>query len=196
MAKHGPPRPPASPTSGTGPRVALVTSQAVNEPTGEPAAHVGAVSGAGVATIQTVPTVLALQSRELLGRVCAFALVDGQHCRATPLRDEAYCFWHSPDHAQEAADARRLGGLRRRREKAITAVYELEGLATIDGIRRVLDIVVADALALENSVARSRVLIAAAMAATRLVEVEALEAGRAAQASEVTACSGEESCPD
>jgi hypothetical protein len=36
----------------------------------------------------------------------------------------------------------------------------------------VLDIVVADALGLENSVGRSQVLIAAAMAATRLLELE------------------------
>ena len=93
-------------------------------------------------------------------------------CRATPLRDEVYCFWHSPEHAIEADQARRLGGLRRRREKTITAVYELEGLGSAVGIRRVLDIAVADALGLENSVARARVLIAAAMAATRLLEIE------------------------
>jgi hypothetical protein len=65
---------------------------------------------------------------------------------------------------------------------------------SVDGIRRVLDIAIADTLALDNSVARSRVLMAAAMAAARLIEVEALDAGRPAQASEVTACSGEENC--
>jgi hypothetical protein len=126
-----------------------------------------------------LPTALALQSRALVGRACTFELPDGQRCRATPLRDEPYCFWHSPDHAQEAAEARRLGGLRRRREKTITTVYELESLATVDGIRRVLDIAVADALGLENSVSRARVLIAAAMAATRLLEVGDLETKQA-----------------
>jgi hypothetical protein len=107
--------------------------------------------------------------------MCAYELTDGKSCRATPLRDEPYCFWHSPDHAEEAAEARRLGGLRRRRERAITTVYELDGLGTVDGIRRVLDIAVADALGLENSVARSRVLIAAVMAATRLLEIGGFE---------------------
>jgi hypothetical protein len=124
----------------------------------------------------------------LVGRTCAFELTDGHACRATPLRDERYCFWHSPEHAQEAAEARRLGGLRRRRERTITTVYELEGLGSVDGIRRVLDIAVADALGLENSVARSRVLIAAAMAATRLLEIGEIETRQAVLATEVVAC--------
>lgn len=87
--------------------------------------------------------------------------------------------------------------LHRRRERSITAAYDLEGLGSVDGIRRVLDIVVADSLALENSVGRSRVLIAAAMAATRILEVEELEGGRALLATEVAPCSGEddETCP-
>jgi len=58
-------------------------------------------------------------------------------------------------------------------------VYELEGLGSVDGIRRVLDIAVADALSLENSVSRSRVLIAAAMAATRLLELHEIETRQA-----------------
>jgi hypothetical protein len=122
-----------------------------------------------------LPTALALQSRALVGRRCTLELPGGRRCQATPLRNEPYCFWHSPDHAREAADARRLGGLRRRREKTISTVYELESLGTVDGIRRLLDIAVADALGLENSVVRSRILIAAAMAATRLLEVGELE---------------------
>jgi hypothetical protein len=111
--------------------------------------------------------------------VCTFELPDRRRCRATPLRDEPYCFWHSPDHAEEAAEARRLGGLRRRRERTIATVYELDGLGTVDGIRRLLDIAVADALGLENSIVRARVLIAAAMAATRLLEVGELETRQA-----------------
>jgi hypothetical protein len=153
------------------------------------------VAGSNVLTAtldRALPSALALQSRALVGRTCAFELADGQRCRATPLRDEDYCFWHSPDHAQEAENARRLGGLRRRREKTITSVYELEGLGSVDGIRRVLDIVVADALGLENSVGRTRVLIAAAMAATRLLEVEELETRRALLAADLALPAGED----
>jgi hypothetical protein len=108
--------------------------------------------------------------------------------------DDPYCFWHSPEHAAKAVEARRLGGLRRRREKAVGAVYDLEGLGSVDGIRRVLDIVVADALGLENSVARSRILITAAMAATRLLEVEDTDVRSAMLANDVGPGAGEPEC--
>ena len=81
--------------------VRALRSESANEPTHDPAADVGAVSAsdAGMARRdRSLPTALALQSRALVGRVCTFELPDGRRCRATPLRDEPYCFWHSPDH--------------------------------------------------------------------------------------------------
>jgi hypothetical protein len=170
-----------------GPRVRVSRAALGSEATTTEPAHVGPVSDPTALQISR-----SLQSRALAGRTCAFEVADGQRCRATPLRDEAYCFWHSPEHAQEAENARRLGGLRRRREKTITSGYDLEGLNSVDGIRRVLDIAIADTLGLENSVARSRVLIAAAMAATRLLEVEGLDGRQALLATQVETCSGEE----
>ena len=50
------------------------------------------------------------------------------------------------------------------------------GLATIGDIRRIIEIATLDALGLENSVARSRLLIQAALAAARLLEDGELEA--------------------
>ena len=47
---------------------------------------------------------------------------------------------HSPEHAKEAQDARRLGGLRRKKEVMLSGAYDLEGLDTIAGIRRLLQI--------------------------------------------------------
>lgn len=113
-------------------------------------------------------------------RVCRAATADGKRCPAAPLRDEEYCFMHSPDHSAEAAEARKLGGLRRRREKTLSIAYDFEGLRTSDSIERVLEIATLDALGLENSIARCRVLIAAALAASRLLEVGELEARLAA----------------
>jgi hypothetical protein len=55
----------------------------------------------------------------------------------------------------------------------------------------VLDIAVADAFGLENSVARSRVLIAAVMAATRLLEIGEIETRQAVLATEVPTCAGD-----
>jgi hypothetical protein len=78
---------------------------------------------------------------------------------------------HSPEHAEEAAAARRTGGLRRRREKAIAIAYDLDGTTTIAQLQRVMEIVIMDGLGLENSVARGRLLTSAVLAAAKLIEV-------------------------
>lgn len=104
-------------------------------------------------------------------RWCEGLASSGEPCRAAPLQDGRFCFMHDPERAAEAEEARKLGGLRRRREGTIGAAYELGSLETSDGIRRVLDIVVTDGLGLENGVNRLRVLISAAATATRLLAV-------------------------
>jgi hypothetical protein len=107
---------------------------------------------------------------------CRQLLPSGRPCRAFPLRDSAFCFWHTPEKEEEAAEARRLGGLRRRREKTVAGAYDFAGLGSVESIRRILEIATLDALGLDNSIARARVLIAAALAAARLLEVGELEA--------------------
>ncbi len=102
---------------------------------------------------------------------CKFVKDGGEHCRAAPLHEDDYCFWHSPEHADEASEARRLGGLRRRKEKVVEGSYAIEGLENIAQVRRLVEIAVLDTLALENSIARSRALIAAAGTAAKLLEV-------------------------
>jgi hypothetical protein len=103
-------------------------------------------------------------------RYCAATKSDGQPCRAAPLRDAAYCFLHDPDRAEDAAKARQAGGIRRRREGTLGVAYDLQGLDNVGGIRRLLEIVVADALGLDAGVGRSRILIAAANSAIKLLE--------------------------
>jgi len=82
------------------------------------------------------------------------------------------CFWHAPDKSEEAAEARRLGGLRRKRERTIAGAYDLAALGSVEAIQRVLEIAVLDTLGLENSVARSRVLIGIAGIAAKLIDAE------------------------
>src|SRR5688572_22660160 len=106
-----------------------------------------------------------------LNRTCSAINKGGERCRQRPIKGRALCFWHDPEHAEEAEQARRLGGQRRRREKITEGAYDLEGIETPAEIRRVLEIAIVDALSLENSVNRSRVLIAGAQAAARLLEV-------------------------
>jgi hypothetical protein len=108
-------------------------------------------------------------------RSCAFVMPDGQACRAGPQRDRPYCFSHDPERATEAAEARRLGGLRRRKEGTIAVAYDLPGLDTVVGIRRLLDIVVTDGVGLDNGIPRLRVLISTAVAAMNLLKVGELE---------------------
>jgi hypothetical protein len=101
---------------------------------------------------------------------------DGQPYGAPRLRDSEFCFWHSPDHANELAEAQRLGGLRRRKEKTVAGAYDLEGLDDVPKIRRLLEIAVLDTLSLENSVARSRTLAYLAQVALKTLEVGEFEA--------------------
>ena len=106
---------------------------------------------------------------------CRFQKSNGEPCRATPMRGEMYCFWHHPDHTKEAGEARRLGGLRRRKEKITQGAYDFEGLRSVNQIRRLLEIAAMDALALENSIARSRTLAYLAQVAAKLLEVGEIE---------------------
>jgi len=81
---------------------------------------------------------------------------------------------HSPDQ-RAASEARRLGGLRRRRETAVSGAFVFNGLGTVADIRRLVEIAAVDALELENSNQRSRTLGVLAHAALKLLEVGELE---------------------
>jgi hypothetical protein len=107
----------------------------------------------------------------VIARTCSGLKAGGQRCQARPLREESFCFWHHPDHAEEAAQARKLGGLRRKREGTLQGAYEFDGLGSVADITRLLEIAVMDALGLDSSIARVRALIAAALAGARLLEV-------------------------
>ena len=92
------------------------------------------------------------------------------------MRDEPFCFWHHPDHRADAAEARRLGGLRRRREKTIEGAYDLpNGLRSADAIRRVVEAVTFDLLGMESTIARANAILRAAGVAARLLETGELE---------------------
>ena len=108
-------------------------------------------------------------------RTCSFVKPTGERCRSAPLQDGDLCFWHSPEHAEEAAEARRLGGLRRRREKITSGAYGFEGLGSAEDIRRLLEVAVVDTLALDNSIARARTLAYLAQVSVKLLETGEVE---------------------
>ena len=105
-------------------------------------------------------------------RACKALKEDGTCCQAPPLQDGDFCLMHSPEHAEEVAEARRLGGLRRRREKAVSGAYDFEGLGDVGQVRRLLEIAALETLSLENSVARSRTLAYLALRALEVGEFE------------------------
>ena len=111
----------------------------------------------------------------LIERRCAAPKTDGQPCQMAPLRDRPFCFSHDPERAEDAAEARRLGGLRRRKEGTIAVAFDLPGLDSVAGVRRLLDLVVTDGVGLENGIPRLRVLISTAVAATNLLKVGEFE---------------------
>jgi len=108
-------------------------------------------------------------------RSCSGYNDQGEPCRQAPLQSGRFCFWHDPEHAEAARDARRLGGLRRRREGTLAGAYELEGLTSVPQIRRLLEVAGYDLLGLDSTVARARALVSVALAAAKLLEVGELE---------------------
>jgi hypothetical protein len=108
-------------------------------------------------------------------RGCTAMTADGRRCGSPALRSESFCFLHHPDHASEAADARRLGGLRRRKEATIAFAYDLGDPGTLDYPRRLLEITATDSLALDNSVGRNHTLVMVAKAYARVTEIGWLE---------------------
>jgi hypothetical protein len=121
----------------------------------------------------------------MLGRACTYLMPSGRPCRATPLRDEPFCFWHSPETAEEASEARRIGGLHRRKKKTVGAIYGFHGLRSIEDNQTLLETAAIETLALENSIARNRALAGFAAVGAKLIEVgdheERLRALEAAQ---------------
>jgi len=111
----------------------------------------------------------------MLKRVCKGNKDNGEACRQAPLQGSDFCFWHSPEHAEEAAEARRLGGLRRRKEKITSGAYDFDDLGSVAQVRRLLEVAVVDTLGLENSIPRSRTLAYLAQVALRTLQVGDLD---------------------
>ena len=92
------------------------------------------------------------------------------------MRDEPFCFWHAPETAEEAAEARRLGGLHRRKKKTVAAIYGVGGLRTIEDLQALLETAAVETMALENTIARNRAIGGFISVGAKLIEVGDLEA--------------------
>jgi hypothetical protein len=108
-------------------------------------------------------------------RRCSELNARGRPCGAKPQHDSPFCFWHDPGNEEEVAEARRLGGLRRRREKTVSGAYDFTGLGSIEEIRRLVEIAAIDTLGADNSIARAKTLVQIASVAAKLLETGELE---------------------
>jgi hypothetical protein len=111
----------------------------------------------------------------VMPRKCNFVSKTGKPCRMAPLKDSQFCWVHSPERIKEVQEARRLGGLRRKRESTISNAYQFDSITSVDGIQRIVEIAILDTLAMENSLARNRTLAYLVMVALRTLEVGAIE---------------------
>jgi hypothetical protein len=68
------------------------------------------------------------------------------------------CFWHDPENQEAAFEARRLGGLNRKKESTLRVVYDVERLETVEEIGRIIEVATLGLLAHENSISRNRAL--------------------------------------
>jgi hypothetical protein len=107
----------------------------------------------------------------MVGRACTYQVPDGRACRATPLRDQPFCFWHSPETSEELSEARRMGGLHRRKKRTVATIYGFGGLRSIEDNQGLLETIAVETLGLENSIARNRALTAIVVTGAKLIEL-------------------------
>ncbi|MDP9238240.1 MAG: hypothetical protein M3P30_12750, partial [Chloroflexota bacterium] len=72
---------------------------------------------------------------------------------------------------QEAQEARRAGGLNKRREHTLATVYAFEGLESVDQVRRLFAIAAFEALALPAGPNKCRILVQVGLAALKALDV-------------------------
>jgi hypothetical protein len=112
----------------------------------------------------------------MLGRrSCKATRADGQPCRTAPLTDSEFCAMHDPQQAEAMAEARRLGGIRRKREVTVSGAYEFAGIDSVEDIKRLVVVAILDTLALESSIARSRTIGYLAQVGAKLLETGNLQ---------------------
>jgi len=104
-------------------------------------------------------------------RRCAATRADGQPCGMPPMADSEFCWAHDPQNAEAAAEARRLGGMRHKREGTVASAYQFDGLGNVQDIRRLIEIAVLDTLGMENSIQRARTLAYLAQTALKSLEI-------------------------
>ncbi len=100
---------------------------------------------------------------------------NGEQCRAKALKNKKYCFMHDPTSARKRAEARKLGGKRRRVDHAGDSAGLPTKVRSIAEVMMILDYTLTEVVPMENSIARGRLLIALSDAYIKALEIGELE---------------------
>jgi hypothetical protein len=111
---------------------------------------------------------------------CKAKTATGAPCKMPPIKGTALCFNHSPAHAAQRAQARRTGGQNRHTPHAGNPETIPARIGSIEDARAILDYVMAELLAADNSIPRNRALLSLFDSFIRSLEIGELEARIAA----------------
>jgi len=106
---------------------------------------------------------------------CKAIKKDGERC-TTKAGPDGYCTFHSPAHGKARAEGRKRGGERHRTPHGgIDSETLPTKIRTLDDVLSVLDYALAEAMPLENSVQRGRLVVAIAHAFIEAIKTGELE---------------------
>ena len=105
---------------------------------------------------------------------CKALTKQGKYCPNTPSAN-GYCFTHDPTRGKERANARRKGGSHSRVPHGGAAEGLPKQIRTLTDVLAVLDYTLAEALPMENSIQRGRLLVALAHAFVEAIKTGELE---------------------
>ena len=111
---------------------------------------------------------------------CKAKTTNGQACRSQAIKGGMFCFIHDPAQGAKRAQARKRGGQRRRVPHAGDASKIPASVRTITDLLKVLDYALAEAMPLENSIQRGRLIVAIAGAFIEAIKTGEFEARLAA----------------
>jgi hypothetical protein len=106
---------------------------------------------------------------------CKATTKDGQPCGGWA-GASGYCFMHDPARGADRAIARRRGGLNRRAAHGGNPVNVPDQVRSLQDVLAVLDFALGEALVLENSIARGRLLVAMAGTFIEAIKIGEMEA--------------------
>jgi hypothetical protein len=108
-------------------------------------------------------------------RRCTETNKRGERCGFPPQRENDLCWLHDPEHAEAAQEARRTGGMRRKRENTLSGAFDFAGIESEGGLARLLDIAAFDTLAQEAGHQKARTLVAIVVAGEKVLHAKELE---------------------